>query len=130
MGERAVDRRTNIQRWAAALLLVLLVPLGISFNARLSAIQQMRQDEARLKQEVAAEQARQAELATLRAYVSSDAYVEHWARVEARMARPGEVAVVPVAPASAASDSPAPPQAHVPASILDEWWTLFFESAP
>jgi len=98
----AIGFKTTLpcKRWAAVLLLLMIVPVAISFNARLSTIRQMRQDEARLKRAVATEQVRQADLKSLRSYVSSDAYVEHWARASARMTRPGEVAVIPVASGS------------------------------
>ncbi len=46
------------------------------------------------EQLVAAEQARHDELVAQLEYVRSDEYVERWARGEARLARPGEVAVV------------------------------------
>ena len=115
-----------LQRWAVAVTIVAAVLLALGFNSRLTAIRQMRQDEAYLKQAVAAEETRQAGLKTYLDYVRSDSYVEHWARVDARMIKAGEGAVVPVAPAAGQSvtDSPAPVQA--PVTILDEWWLLFF----
>jgi cell division protein FtsB len=118
------------QRWAAALIVLVVVLLALNFNSRLATIRQMRQDEARLKQPVAAEEARQADLKSYLSYVLSDRYVEHWARVEARMIRPGEVAVVPVAPnvARATPEPPAPTRAL--ATILEEWWALFFGEPP
>jgi cell division protein FtsB len=126
------DRPGNatLQRWAAVLLLLMIVPVAISFNARLVTIRQMRQDEASLEQAVTTEQARQADLRSLQGYVASEAYVEHWARANARMTRSGEVAVVPVAPGSSQANLPAPAPASVPASILDEWWAVFFDPAP
>ena len=115
-----------LQRWAVAVTIVAAVLLALGFNSRLTAIRQMRQDEAYLKQAVAAEETRQAGLKTYRDYIRSDSYVEHWARVDARMIKTGEGAVVPVAPAAGqpVSGSPAPVQA--PVTILDEWWSLFF----
>ncbi len=115
-----------LQRWAVAVTIVAAVLLALGFNSRLTAIRQMRQDEAYLKQAVAAEETRQAGLKTYRDYIRSDSYVEHWARVDARMIKAGEGAVVPVAPAAGqpVSGSPAPVQA--PVTILDEWWSLFF----
>jgi len=106
--------------------IVAAVLLALGFNSRLTAIRQMRQDEAYLKQAVAAEETRQAGLKTYRDYIRSDSYVEHWARVDARMIKAGEGAMVPVAPAvgQPASGSLAPVQA--PVTILDEWWSLFF----
>jgi hypothetical protein len=101
--------------------------VAIAFNARLATVRQMRQDEARSSQEVVAEQARQADLKLLRSYVASDAYVEHWARVEARMTKPGEVAVIPVAPASAQLNATPSVPASAPPTIADEWWAVFFD---
>jgi len=115
------------QRLSPVLIVLMLVPVAIAFNARLATIRQMRQDEARLSQDVAAEQARQADLKLLQSYVASDAYVEHWARVEARMAKPGEVAVIPVAPASAQLNAAPSAPASAPPTIVDEWWAVFFD---
>ena len=122
--------KVAFQRWAAALVLLLVALLAINFNSRLTTLRQMREEEARLKQAVSAERARQTSLQSLRSYVASDSYVEHWARVEARMIKPGEVAVVPVAPnvARATPEPPAPTRA--PATILEEWWALFFGESP
>ena len=119
-----------LQRWAVAVTIVAAVLLALGFNSRLTAIRQMRQDEAYLKQAVAAEETRQAGLKTYLDYIRSDSYVEHWARVDARMIKAGEGAVVPVAPTTGqpASASPAPVQASV--TILDEWWSLFFSESP
>jgi cell division protein FtsB len=116
-----------LRRWAATLILLLVVPLAISFNARVAAIRQMRQDEARLKQAVAAEEARHADLQSMFGYVASDRYVEHWARVDARMAKPGEVPVIPVAPGDLQSSPAVPATVNAPTSILDEWWAVFFD---
>jgi len=115
------------QRWVPVLIVLVLVPVAIAFNARLATIRQLRQDEARLSQEVAAEQAHQADLKSLQSYVASDAYVEHWARVEARMAKPGEVAVIPVAPAGAQLNAAPSVPASAPPTIVDEWWAVFFD---
>ena len=86
----------------------------------------MRQDEARLKQAVATEETRQANLKSYLDYIRSESYVEHWARVDARMVKTGEVAVIPVAPASGQLGSDPPAMVQVPATILDEWWAVFF----
>jgi cell division protein FtsB len=122
--------KVGFQRWAAALIVLLVMVLALNFNARLATIRQMRQEETRLKQAVAAEEARQAGLQSLRAYVMSDTYVEHWARVDARMIKPREVPVILIAPNTAqASPNPAAP-ISAPSTILDEWWALFFGETP
>jgi cell division protein FtsB len=123
-----LDRRKQVlQRWPVVVVLLVIVPVAIGFNARLATVRQMRQDEARLRQAVATEQLKQTDLQALRGYVASDAYVEHWARAEARMTRPGEVAVIPVAPTSSQINSPEPAPANAPGSILEEWWSVFFD---
>jgi cell division protein FtsB len=126
----APQNKTLIQRSVAALVVALVALLAINFNSRLSVIQQMRQDEVRLKQSVSAEESRQASLNSLRAYVASDAYVEHWARVEARMIKPGEVAIVPRASAVSQSTQTVLAPARPLATISDEWWSLFFSETP
>ena len=115
-----------LQRWAVAVTLVAAVLLALGFNSRLTAIRQMRQDEARLKQAIATEEARQAGLKSYLDYVRSEGYVEHWARVDARMAKTGEVAVIPVAPTAGQPGSNSPSPVEAPATILDEWWALIF----
>jgi len=118
--------RVILQRWTVAVIVAAVVVLILGFNSRLTTIKQMRQDEARLKQSVASEEARQAGLRSHLDYIRSEGYAEHWARVDARMVKTGEVAVIPVAPSvgQSSSGSPAPTQAA--STILDEWWAVFF----
>ena len=115
-----------LQRWAVAVIAVVVVVLALGFNSRLTTIRQMRQDEARLKQTVTAEETRQAGLKSHLDYIRSDSYAEHWARVDARMIKAGEIAVIPVAPGATPLGSSLPAPIRAPATILDEWWTLFF----
>ena len=118
--------KVMLQRWAIAVTVIAAVLLALGFNSRLTAIRQMRQDEARLKQAIATEETRQAGLKSYLDYIRSESYVEHWARVDARMVKAGEVAVIPVAPTAGQLGSNSPAPAKVPATILDEWWALFF----
>jgi cell division protein FtsB len=115
-----------LQRWAVAVIAVVVVVLALGFNSRLTTIRQMRQDEARLKQTVTAEETRQAGLKSHLDYIRSDSYAEHWARVDARMIKVGEIAVIPVAPSATPLGSSLPAPIRAPATILDEWWELFF----
>ena len=118
--------KVMLQRWAIAVTVIAAVLLAFGFNSRVTAIRQMRQDEARLKQAVATEETRQASLKSYLDYIRSESYVEHWARVDARMVKTGEVAVIPVAPTAGQLSSNSPAPAQVPATVLDEWWALFF----
>ena len=99
----------------------LAVALGLvwAFGQQLALSQQMRIEERGLEQQVAAQQAHHDELAAQLDYVKSDEYAERWARVENKMARPGEVVIVPVAPANTAvpvQSAPTP----MPAALT--WW--------
>jgi cell division protein FtsB len=111
--------------------LILLMPLIVDINGRISVIRRMHQEQARLQQELADIQAEQEALQTQLDFVASDAYLEQWARVDARMTRPGEVAIIP-APAHA-SEQTTPdlendlfPATDPPPSIPEQWRRLFF----
>ena len=82
---------------AVAVAVAVVGGLAWGFARQIALARQMRMEERRLEQLVAAEQARHEELVGRAEYVGSDEYVEHWARAEAKMARRGEVAVVVLA---------------------------------
>jgi cell division protein FtsB len=116
-----------------ALIIALAIVGGLAwaFGQQLTLARQMQAEEARLVQAVATEQASNDALAAQLEYTKSDEYVEHWARAEAKMARPGEVAVVPLVdataePAADAQPTPAPEPAA--RSFWAELWELVFGS--
>jgi len=115
----------------AAVVIALAIAGGIAwgFGQQLALAQQMRAKEMRLEQAVAAEQARHDDLVARLEYVKSDEYVEHWARKEAKMAKPGEVAVVPLVDVGDESNVDAQPaEKPVPESrpFWVEWWESIF----
>jgi len=59
------------------------------FGQQLVLARQMRAEEDRLEQAVATEEAHRQDLVAQLEYVQSDEYVEHWARKEVKMAKPG-----------------------------------------
>lgn len=126
MAENKNESSKTLPRWLVALAVVVFIPLAADFNARMVTIQQMRQEESRLVQALASASTRRADLEATRMYIQSDAYVEHWARVEARMAQPGQVAVIPVLLATPTPQAPPTPPASPVSSPLEEWWALFF----
>ena len=96
---------------AAATTAAIVVGLAWGFTRQLVLAHQMQAEDRRLEQAVAAEQARHDELVTQLEYARSDEYVENWARGEARLARPGEVAIVVLEdeePAGGVQPTPAP----------------------
>ncbi len=115
-----------------AIALAIVGGLVWGFGQQLALARQMRAEEMRLEQAVAAEQTRHDDLVALMEYIESDEYVEHWAREETKMTRPGEVAVVP--PASAGEEltgDAQPVQTPVPESrpFWVELWELLFGPA-
>ena len=100
--------------------------LAWAFGQQLVLASQLRADETRMEQAVAVKQAHYDELTDLLAYVESDEYVERWARVEAKMIKPGEVAVVPlVVTIESPPDGPEP--ALEPAPKPKPFWTQAWE---
>jgi cell division protein FtsB len=103
--------------------------LAWGFGQQLVLARQMRVEQSHLEELVAAEQARNEELAAQLEYVQSDEYVERWARVEAKMARAGEVAVIVLTdrdeePTGDAQPRPTPEPEAKPFWV--EWWELVF----
>ena len=119
-----------------ALVITLVVVGGVAwgFGQQLTLAQQMRAEERRLEQAVATEQARHEELGARVEYVGSDEYVERWAREEAKMSRPGEVVVIPIAqangeqPAAETQSQPEGSSAPDPRPFWVKWWELLFEA--
>ncbi|MDY6877321.1 MAG: septum formation initiator family protein [Chloroflexota bacterium] len=115
-----------------ATALAIVGGLTWGFGQQLALARQMRAEEIRLEQAVAAEQARNDELTAQLEYVESDEYVEYWARKDAKMSRRGEVAVVPLAstgeePASITQPVQTPEPETQPFWV--ELWELLFGPA-
>jgi hypothetical protein len=127
----AGDSRLQIwksPRFWLIVVVIFAIPLLADFNARLAYIRQMGTEAAELSKQIAIEEARRDALLALQDYVRSDEYVEHWARL-ARMARPGETAVVPSVSGNASSPANATPlPTPVPNDPRNEWTALFLGS--
>ena len=115
--------------WLVVLTLATL-PLVVEFNTRLTVSRQLVEEEARLKREIEIEQHRATFLQTYEQYVRSDAYVERWARVNARMVKPGEIAVVPQTPADRDRPVVSGNSVAAPRDYAGEWWAAFFAELP
>ena len=97
MSHVQIDRRQLAK--AVAIVAGMVVAAGVmwAFGQQFALLRRMQIEEARLDGVVAESRARHEELTSRLAYVRSDEYIEYWARVEARMARHGEVVIVPIA---------------------------------
>jgi cell division protein FtsB len=113
--------------------LILVVPLMADINGRIGILRRMHQQEARLNQELTQAQAEREALKARLQFVSGDEYLEQWARVEARMTQPGEVAIIPLYPESTQSETSASTTDSSPTdtspSTSEQWHRLFFDAA-
>ena len=117
----------NSPRFWLLVVALFALPLLIAFNSRLALSRQVAAQEADLLQQINAAQSRHDALLDLQAYIQSNDYVEHWARL-ARMAKPGEVAVIPVAAERNDSTSTIAASATAPRAnndTISEWWAAF-----
>ena len=122
-------------QFAAIVVLTITLFLIVDLGRRTTAGYYVSQAEKNLKTEIRAELALKQELIERLEYVKTDAFVEQWAREQARMVRPGDRPLIIVTPA-APSGEPfvvQPPNAASstePVPNWHHWWRLFFNSEP
>ncbi len=133
--KRRPNQLSGVQVMFAAILAIGMI-LGINFSSRIASSQPLRAYYNAVETEIAQLRQEQANLIVERDYVQSDSYVEHWARSEGKMVRPGEVLVIPRSVGG--SPTPPPPLAvefevatpDTGPEIWHLWWALFFDSPP
>jgi len=125
--------RFRIALGAAILLTLLIVGgLGWAFVQQVSLAEELRAEVTELEHAVATQEAKQRYLTATLTYVHTDAYAEEWAREEARMAKPGEIVIIPLVESGAPQPEPTPealPTANQPAQDDDRpfwlvWWAV------
>ncbi len=119
-----LDRSQLAVGVAAAISLVVVGGLVWGFSQQVARARQMRAEEARLEQAVAAEQMHHDGLVARLKYVESDAYVEQWARKDAKMAKPGEVVVLVVDESDTEPVVDVPPTSTVDSESQSFWVEL------
>ncbi len=129
-----IERLRESHTWQLVFIgaLIVIMPLMVDINNRLYVIRQMKQEKSRLEQELEQLEAKNQALQAQLEFVQSAAYTEFWARTQARMALPGEVAVVPISDGQSvdgsthlADDGAWQTGALSPAQA---WYDLFFGS--
>jgi cell division protein FtsB len=128
-----VDKLRESRSWQLLLIatLVLLIPLMADISHRMSVLHRMHQKRAQLTLQLAQARAENDELNAQLEFVAGDAFLEQWARVEARLARPGEVAAIPLFEDqtrrrfTALDDKPS--SEGTPSSMPQQWRRLFFD---
>ena len=130
-----IEKLRDSRGWQLLIIttLVLIVPVMADINGRIGVIRRMRREEARLSQELAEARAEHEALEAQLRSVATEAYLEQWARVEARLTLPGEVAIIPLFPERTGAETSAfddnPSTADAPPSVPEQWRRLFFDDA-
>jgi cell division protein FtsB len=118
----------------AIVVLTIVVFLIVDFGRRTATGYYVSQAERQLQVDIKAQLQLKKELEERREYISTDAYVEQWAREEAQMVHPGDrliILVTPDTPSTLPSAVPAvPPADKVPVPNWHYWWRLFFDTEP
>jgi cell division protein FtsB len=122
-------------QFSAIVVLTIVLFLVIDLGRRTTAGYHVSQAEKDLMAEIRAQTALKQELKARLEYVKTDAFVEQWAREQARMVRKGDRPLIVVrSPARPAQPEPGPSPTPVAvdgsAPNWHEWWRLFFNSKP
>ena len=128
-----IEKLRESKSWQFLLIaaLILILPLMVDITGRIGIIQRMHEEKIRLEQEIATKEAEHQALQEQLDFVASDTYLEQWARVDARMSLPGEVAAIPLHDEKVEKmpltkqDRPAP--GADADSISQQWHQLFFD---
>ncbi|MBN1284041.1 MAG: septum formation initiator family protein [Anaerolineae bacterium] len=134
---RQSDRRSKRQISSMQFVFVAILAVGLllalNLSDRIAKGQRIQANRELVEREIAALKGTQTALQATLAWVQNPAFVEAWARSEGKMARPGEVLVVPV-PVEAAPTPTPQPTVEAPSVAAVEtwtvWWKLFFDEPP
>jgi cell division protein FtsB len=108
-------------------VIILLVVLMMDFNNRLSELLNLNEQKDKVIIKVTALAITARALDTQIAYATSEAAVGEWARQEGHMAKPGDIPIVPLAPAGY-TPLPTPTQMVVATQVSNWqiWWAVIF----
>jgi cell division protein FtsB len=117
-------------------MLAISLLLAINFSGRIAAGRQIESQRDTMMESISTLQAQATALSSELNYVSSDDFVNQWARGEGKMVKPDEVLIVPV-PGALTPEPTATPFAAVAQTDQSDqpenwklWWQLFFDSPP
>ena len=118
-------------------ILAISLLLAINFSGRIAAGQRIQAELSILQATIGYEEMKATALKQEFDFVSSDAFVEEWARgPEGMMIKPGEVLVIPVPGKQQVRPTPTPfvPDTDAAPNTDDQnwtlWWSMFFDSPP
>lgn len=117
-------------------ILAISLLLAINFSGRIAAGRQIVAQRDDMMKSISTLQAKATALSSELSYVSSEDFVNQWARGEGKMVKPDEVLIVPV-PGAMTPQPTATPFVAVASNNQNEdaqnwqlWWQLFFDSSP
>jgi cell division protein FtsB len=112
--------------WIAFLAVIGILILG-DLNRRMNDARRLERDAGMLATEVAALEQEQLRLQTQIVQADNDVVVERWARMQAKLARDGEVLIVPVPVGGYVEPAlPTPTPFPMPPTRLEVWQLLLF----
>jgi len=129
-----IKKLRNSRGWQLALVttVVLFAVLVSDVSGRMSILRRMHQEKGRLSQELAQARDERDSLRVALRSVKSDAYLDEWARVEARLTQPGEVAIIPMAADQIQlpqfGEKPTSSEEQKSTPTPDQWRRLFFDA--
>jgi hypothetical protein len=128
MTDGKARRAWSLRHLLLIMMGAMILYLGAGFAQKVGISLERRDDLRRLEEQIVRAQQQEAALEAELEYMRSAAAAEAWAR-ENGWAREDEVAVVLVAPPSAAalSSQEGSRAGLEPSSIREQWWDLFFE---
>jgi cell division protein FtsB len=117
----------DTRRTVLIAVILLLVGLMMDFNSRLSELFNLNEQKDKVIIRVTALAKTAQVIDTQIAYATSEAAVGEWARQEGHMAKPGDIPIVPLAPAGY-TPQPTPTQMVIAtqASNWQIWWAVIF----
>ena len=129
------NRGSSLQIVFGAILAISLL-LAISFSGRIAAGRNIEAQRDTMMHSISTLQAQATALSSNLNYVSSDDFVNQWARGEGKMVKPDEVLIVPV-PGALTPEPTGTPFIPVASEVQNTdaqnwqlWWQLFFDSPP
>ncbi len=110
--DQAPSPAARMLTWASVVMILLTLPLVVNFIGRLQGESKMATEVQARTNLIQKEENTLSQLRSALAYAKSDAFTERYAREQVRLAKPGEVVVVP-------------PSMQDPTKSHKVWWEEF-----
>ncbi|MDX1437828.1 MAG: hypothetical protein R3335_13530 [Anaerolineales bacterium] len=123
-----IPNRTRIRQIAIIAGMVVMVLLVMDFNTRMAELSRLESYSEQVSVDATESLQTLVYLETQIAYATSDQAVEDWARVQARMIRPGDHPIIPLpGEGQLPTPTPMPVETPTPVAPWQVWLDLFFQ---